>query len=108
MGYALNAWTPYEDRRLADTVFANGSLSDLAEELGRSLFAIYSRSKRLGLARDRSGKPQPRAPMAAEWRSLHCSLSWRYDPETADAIFAGKHEPTNADIAAWRRLGRTA
>lgn len=37
---------------------------------------------------------------------LRRMLAWRYGPDTAALILFGLHEPTNADIAAWRRLGR--
>lgn len=41
------------------------------------------------------------------WRDhTRRSLLWLYGPERAHAIETGKDTRTNADLAAWRNLGR--
>lgn len=41
----------------------------------------------------------------AEWYRLGEALSWRYGPERASVILAGRDPETNKDIARWRSLG---
>ena len=45
------------------------------------------------------------APRGRQWRRHVDQLVWKYGPEHAGKILAGKDEATNNDLAAWRNLG---
>jgi len=48
------AWTSAEDERLLQLVISNASLSDIAEDLGRTASAVRARAHALRLALGRS------------------------------------------------------
>jgi hypothetical protein len=46
---------------------------------------------------------------SADWQSYtHIRLAWAHGPERAAAIIEGRDPQTEADLAAWRSLGRRA
>jgi hypothetical protein len=52
---SAKAWTSDEDERLRQLVISNASLSDIAEDLGRTASAVRARAhaKRIALGRSR-------------------------------------------------------
>jgi hypothetical protein len=48
------AWTSDEDERLRQLVVSNASLSDIAEDLGRTVVAVKARAHAIGIALRRS------------------------------------------------------
>jgi hypothetical protein len=92
-------WSPRDYATLKDGIADGRSAREIANELGRTEAAVRRRAYVLGL-------PGFLARSPGEWGLLRASLTWRYGAERTQRIFACKDEATNADIAAWRALGR--
>lgn len=50
--------------------------------------------------------PLNRLQDASEWAALHAKLIWLYDEELARLKLTGRDPAWNADVRAWRELGR--
>lgn len=99
-------WTPYEDAVLRQFAANKATVAEATDHLGRPYEGAMTRARKLKVRFRRAAKPQPRKPMAPGFALLHAQLCWHYGPERTDAIFAGADGETNADLAAWRKLGR--
>lgn len=103
-------YTPYELRLIRGRKENDHTFVELGELLGRTGPAISQKAALLEGRRQRWNPPRKRPirpDQDAQW-SHEARLIWLYGPDRTGDIISGKDPKTNADLAAWRALGRAA
>lgn len=99
-------WSSAEDAEICRLSRAGVGAKIIAHRIGRPLNSIYTRARVLGASvttifRD-DAERAAEALQTMTWERLASC----HGPDRADRIMAGQDPKTNADIQAWRALGR--
>lgn len=106
-------FTPADDARIKTLAARGARARDIATELDRSYYSIWTRAKFLRVEIQREGRRGTAdggssylSDYAVDWHAMTWDrLAWTYGPEQADRIQSGKDPNTQMDLGRWRSLG---